>query len=455
METTFSWHLDGKGGSASGSTPAFVTANGTVVGEKNNTPPSLVSPLVEPSPHDDGGDTTTFVPNLSFMSTPGPTPGKRCGGSIEEGADENNEPRTPSIVTPHTVSTPPRPLDAPYIVGTPMPSTRIGSSSGSGSSNGGVEDVATGGGESPESRAAAAAAQASVAAVRKSVIRRRGKAPAPARPNRASPGEGEAEGAAVETPTTSKSLCSTPFMIRRPPSSAQHNSTTAATAGEVGKTNLGLGRPLHLLSGGRGASGTAAQASKAGSPPSFTKTGGAVRAVVGMAGGTASTVPDTPQGAGNGTRMVPLVTPTVEEGASEAAGKTPSGKGLKRKTPDDSSTRTPASGIGGETEKESSGKCSASDPPPAVVVAEGTTAVSNPVPASAAPAPTPLPPVARKIVVTFAAAGSLGMGLGEDETEEGTVVLGGKAPTSAAVPVPDGWRLTEVDGKCMRRLGGK
>lgn len=64
-----------------------------------------------------------------------------------------------------------------------------------------------------------------------------------------------------------------------------------------------------------------------------------------------------------------------------------------------------------------------------------------------APAPAPM-------VVTFSAAGSLGMGLEADVTEEGTMCLAGKAPTSAAAGVPNGWRVTDVNGKSVRRLGG-
>ncbi|CBJ26024.1 hypothetical protein Esi_0018_0105 [Ectocarpus siliculosus] len=63
------------------------------------------------------------------------------------------------------------------------------------------------------------------------------------------------------------------------------------------------------------------------------------------------------------------------------------------------------------------------------------------------------PAAAPPMVVTFAAAGSLGMGLEADTTEEGTMRLAGKAPTSAAAAVPNGWRLTAVGGKSVRRLG--
>lgn len=441
METTVSWHLDGKGGSACGNTPAFATANGTVVGE-TNTPATPSSPLIELSLHDDDGcDSISFASSMPSLSTPGPVPGKGCDGSVQGGEGDTNEPRTASIVTPHTVSTPPRPSGAPCL-GISMPTTRIGSSSSSGD----AKDVATGDGASPESRAATAAAQASVAAVRKSAIRRRGIVPATARSNRASPEVGRAAGATTEAPTTSKILCSTPFVIRRPPSSGQHKSTMPA-AGAVGKNTLGLGRPLHL-SGDGGASGKALQAGKG--SLSGISTGSAVHAAVGTTDG-GDAVPDTPQGAGNVSRTVPLVTPTAEEDAPGGADDIPSDTSRERKARDASSAQTPASGIRGETEKEISGKFSVTDPPAAA--AEGTAAVANPVPASPH-APTP-PPAARKIVITFAAAGSLGMGLGVDETEEGSVVLGGKAPTSAAAAVPDGWRLTLVDGKCMRGLGGK
>lgn len=440
METTFSWHLNGKGGSACGNTPAFATANGTVVGE-TNTPSSPSSPLVGPSlDDDDGGDSISFASSMPSLSTPGAVLGKGCDGSDQGGAGGTIERRTGSTATPHTVSTPPRPSDAPCL-GISMPTTHIGSSS-----SGDAKNVAIGDGASPESRAAAVAAQASVAAVRKSAIRRRGIIPATARSLRASPGVGEAAGATTEASTTSKILCSTTFVIRRPPSSGQNKSTTAA-AGEVGKNTLGLGRPLHLSDDG-GASGKPLQAGKG--PPSGISTGGVVRAAVGTTDGV-DAVPDTPQGAGKVTRMVPLVTPTAEEDAPWGVDEISSEMSRKRKARDASSVQTPASGICGETGKESSGKISATDLPAAA--AEGTAAVANPVLASPH-TPTP-PPAARKIVVTFAAAGSLGMGLGVDETEEGSVVLGGKAPTSAAAVVPDGWRLTKVDGKCMRGLGGE
>ncbi|CAM9968684.1 unnamed protein product [Scytosiphon promiscuus] len=45
------------------------------------------------------------------------------------------------------------------------------------------------------------------------------------------------------------------------------------------------------------------------------------------------------------------------------------------------------------------------------------------------------------------------MGMEADALEEGTMCLAGKAPTSAAAAVPDGWRITAVNGKCARRLG--
>lgn len=445
METTFSWHMLGGGGDAFGGVPAFATANGRVVGETKKAvrtppPPPLTDPFygnyvdgVSATPNQTHSTPGDF--NMSGLATPGPVATAGAGdssnadgggGSGHEEKHNQSRSRPLPVVTPHTTNTSPCPL----------PKSSTGSSP--------TAATLTASGGSPVSRAAAAAARATVAAVRQSVIRRRGL------PTRVSAQPASAQEVAGAKPvSTASRMCSTPFVIRRPPSSAGARPVTGRSTGGVGKSG-----PLDLTRGvmnsGVGKTSTAR--------------------VFGAA--TAGAAPqDTPQAAGRRGPPAPVVTPaagdkeTDTERAATAAGlkqkhaaSNPalpsSGMGQTRKSAEETSADAAAGGVTGDTgggvPSDGPRDGWASGQPSSEAVLAGTATVA-PVARAAGPAPAPAP---AKMVVTFSAAGSLGIGMEEDETEEGSILLGGKAPTSAAALVPDGWRFTEVDGQKVRRLGG-
>lgn len=246
--------------------------------------------------------------------------------------------------------------------------------------------------QSPDTKAAVAA-QASLSAVRQSFVRRRGVVV----PKKASPPPPAAAGAADGSAGSAARLCSTPFVIRRRPASP---SSAAATPAAIG-------------------------------PPA-------------AALATARKIGESADGAGPGTPAAPgrVVTPTAGQEAQPAAGE----RRKKRKNPQEpASSRHVGTAYDGKGRKKSKKGAGLSATAGAGAGAEAG-AGAGPGAESAAPA--------APITVTFSAAGSLGMGLEADTTEEGTMCLAGKSPTSAAAPVPDGWRLSEVDGKSARRLGG-
>ncbi|CAM9187633.1 unnamed protein product [Ectocarpus sp. 6 AP-2014] len=437
VETTFTWHVQGEGGGRTfGDAPAFATANGTAVAVQKT---GAAAPAVTPGPASGGGDGPAAARSYgddgsvgggsgratqaaAGLRTPGPSAagvdGRAAGSSCLD--DDQRRRSAPVVVTPPAdpnASTPPPPLLV----------CRLGEHQQ----------------QSPESRAAAAAAQASVAAVRKSVVRRRGAVvpkrvpslPTAAAAAAAADGAAGGAGAAGESSSAPR-LCSAPFVIKR--KTASPSSAVAA-----GKTSGNKSGPLDL-SGGDHAAAMARQ------------TGG--RDIVDLG---------TPRADGSGDRSetaapIPaaarVVTPAA--GAGEAPPPPPpassDGVGRKKKRKDKSSRREGgAASVGKERRKKSKKGAGVSAVTAAARAAVGAGAGlgageelrgASPVGDTPAAAPPPM-------VVTFAAAGSLGMGLEADTTEEGTMRLAGKAPTSAAAAVPNGWRLTAVGGKSVRRLG--
>ncbi|CAM9928758.1 unnamed protein product [Ectocarpus sp. 12 AP-2014] len=428
METTFTWQMEGEGGGRTfGDAPAFATANGTAVAVQKT---GASVPAVIPGPASGDGDGSAaargdgdggFVGGGSRratqaaagLRTPGPSAAGVDGAAADSSGLDDDQRRgsAPVVVTPPAnpnASTPPPPLLV----------CRLGEQQQ----------------QSPESRAAAAAAQASVAAVRKSVVRRRGAVVpkrVPLRPTAAAGAAGGA-GAAGESSSTLR-LCSIPFVIKRKEASP----SSAVAAGKVGGNKSG---PLDL-SGGDQAAAMARQ------------TGGRDSVDLGTpraegSGDRSETAAPTPAAtrvvtpaAGAGEAPAPVPAPTSSEGA-----------GRKKKRKDKSSRREGgAASVDKERRKKRKKGAEVSAAPAAVGAGAGLGAgeeLRGASPAGDTPAAAPPP-----MVVTFASAGSLGMGLEADTTEEGTMRLAGKAPTSAAAAVPNGWRLTAVGGKSVRRLG--
>lgn len=485
METTFSWNMlsgGGRGGGMCGDAPAFVTANGRAVSwNKKHAPASCAGAFDgnnDGTCNDNGGDGggVSAVPSQTHgkpflntttttagLCTPGPTgvdaetgggTNGGCGGRGREGEDVRRGSTPAPVVTPHTMSAP------PCHPGTP--------SSGSVSLATGEGRRADPRAASPETRAAQAAAQASLSVIRKSIIRRRGGMPNRAPPPPPVVGQDETGAAAAGAeagPLSDTRLCATPFVIRRPPSSSSSVPRPASTPGAGAK-----GGPLDLTRAGADGSGG--------------RDIGHGEALTEKEPGSA---PDTPVAAGRGNPAAQLVTPATGDmagrgAATGVAAKTGAAAGLKRRR-----ASNPRGGLSGKAPKKGKGGAVAGGPaaaesggkegrpragiPPcdaggskkpseaalvdgdgaAPTAAEATAAAGVAVAAAAAEPPS----APTKIVVTFSAAGSLGMGVAKDVTEEGSVILAGKAPTSAAAVVPNGWRLTEVDGKSARGLGGR
>ncbi len=438
LETTFSWALQdrGRGSGTFGDAPAFATANGTVVGQQRkkhaeaataaaSCPVTPASPVVGPLDHRDhnhDGDAACgdgVARAASGLCTPRPD-----APAIGNKTDEGGGPKTAPVVTPFSISAS-SPSSSPP---PPLLVRRLGEQQQQQQ-------------QSPESRAAAEAAQTSLAVVRQSFVRRRGAIMA----KKALPPPPVAGAEAVE-PASSKRLCSTPFLVRRKPPlspSAAANSDASPRArgagGAGGSSSGGTSRPLDLSAGDASAA-TAGRASSG---------GGAEK----IGGGAAGADPDTPRGSGGSkTGDAPpgaarVVTPATAEGQGVGAA---AGAGRKKRKERQQPANQEA---GGGASSKGKGRKKSKKRPRVSAAAAGAGGASEGVvtasarPAEAAPAPAP-------ITVTFSAGGSLGMGLMADVTEEGSMCLAGKSPTSAAAPVPDGWRLIEVDGKSVRRLGG-
>lgn len=476
METTFSWNMlsgGGRGGGVCGDSPAFVTATGRAIGwNKKHAPVSCAGAFdgnsdstcddngvgggvsAVPSQKSDKPFHATITTTTPGLYTPGPTGvdgetggGTKggCGGMGREGQDVRSGLTSAPVVTPHTMSTP---LCHP---GTP--------SAGSVSLAMGEGRKTDTGAASPETRAAKAAAQASLSVIRQSIIRRRGgmpnRAPLPP-PAVGQDAAGVAAAGSEAGPPSDVRLCATPFVIRRPPSSSVSVPRPASYPRPASTPGAGAkGGPLNLNRAS--ADGSGDRNIGHGKAPTEKES---------------ERAPDTPAAAGRGNPAAQLVTPATGDMTAGAAA-TSAAAGLKRPR-----TNSARGGLGGKAPKrgteggvvaggpaaaDSRGKggrplagISRSDAggleessDAASVNGRATTAVVAVAAAAAAP-----PSAPTKIVVTFSAAGSLGMGVAKDVTEEGSVILAGKAPTSAAAVVPNGWRLTEVDGKNARGLGG-
>ncbi|CAN0066057.1 unnamed protein product [Ectocarpus sp. 4 AP-2014] len=434
METTFTWQVQGEGGGRTfGDAPAFATANGTAVAvQKTDASPPAVTPgpasgngdgsAAARGDDDDGsvgGGSGRATQAAAGLRTPGPSAAGVDGAAADSSGLDDDQRRgsAPVVVTPPAdpnASTPPPPLLV----------CRLGEQQQ----------------QSPESRAAAAAAQASVAAVRKSVVRQRGAVMpkrVPSRPTAAAAAAAGGAGAAGESSSAPR-LCSAPFVIKRKTASP----SSAVAAGKVSGNKSG---PLDLSGGDQAA------------------------AMARQTGGRDSVDPGTPGADGSGDRSetaaptpaaARVVTPAA--GAGEAPAPVPAptsseGAGRKKKRKDKSSRREGGTAPVDQERRKKSKKgagmsAAAAAAAPAAVGAGGGLGAGEELrgasPAGDTPAAAPPP-----MVVTFAAAGSLGMGLEADTTEEGTMRLAGKAPTSAAAAVPNGWRLTAVGGKSVRRLG--
>lgn len=402
---------------------AFATANGTVVGQQRKQAGAATTaascPLTPASPakgaldHSDRNHDGGSAPGLC-------TPGADAPVAVGYENDEGGGSKTAPVVTPFSINASPTSSSPPP---PPLLVRRLGEQQQQ---------------QSPESRAAAEAAQMSLAVVRQSFVRRRG-AVAPKKVLLPPP----VAGAAAE-PASSKRLCSTPFLVRRKPAlspSAAANSDAsppARGARGTGGSSCGTSRPLDL---------SAADVSTA-ATGRVSYAGGAEE----IGGEAAGVSPDTPRGRGGSkTGDAPpgaagVVTPAATEG--EGAGAAAGARRKKRKErqkPADQEAGGAASSKGKALKKRKKEPRVSAAAAGAGAGAGGGSEGAGP--AEAAPAPAPM-------TVTFSAGGSLGMGLMADVTEEGSMCLAGKSPTSPAAPVPNGWRLIEVDGKSVRRLGG-
>lgn len=466
-ETTFSWHMTidnachGRRDAA-----IFSTAKGTAVwpGRKIKITPSRPSDGNQPNASVIVlGSQGNRPVDSGAITLPKPTPealeehdeGKE-GGGRDKAEDEAGmgEPRTeasaPAVIPPLNDASP------DVVDGSATKTTFIGDSpdlinpraraSCDAAVEATVEGLKLGDEFMDEAAAAATAAHAALAVIRKSVIRRRGTKVAPvsiASNQSASEGIG---GSGLTAETTgaedqaSKKICSTPFVIRRASgakrlgdtSLRERESQARARVEDSGSQGIGPKHPAVALTDDVGI-----------------KDAGEVSGSKRGADRTPLTS-DTPQQAIK-CRQGNLATPddleVTTSGGNKEGGKrnnvgngrgTSISKGRKRAKAGKKSIGTTAAA--GD----------ASDPNP-----ETTSPPGSGLPPETSPAPTIPAPGPSKIQVTFSATGSLGMGLDEDDNEPGTVVLAGKSPTCAAAHVPDGWRITEVDGKDVRRLGGE
>ena len=471
-ETTFTWHLAGGSDSSDGGcvdrihgssvslpcfhTPAFTTASGRVIGERKESSHTV---------HEDGGDVPPQVLSRFPFGAPHdtnaitPSTPERIDQELRRGGEHDEE--TPTDV----------PCDSPNDI--PNTSSRPVETS--------TESVPSAAELSPESKAARAAAQASLAAVRKSFVRRKGVA-APRRPSSGTPATslslaGERDGDGRESIT--RPLCSTPFMIKRAKASSgagqsarqdavSRSRTTATAAASPGLSGNGSRSRLGAIPVGRIPNGASSGGvAGVGRTPKVegTTEDGSAEVIAGD--------PDTPHAPGSNAAPARFVTPAAgkralprrEEGAAikddgrkrEVGAGIPTGrffeKGAKKKVSSDGG----ATGAG-EGQKGRGDRPTCEDTPgptPSTTTASGTPGGGGTVAAAPAAPVLPSPATPSKIVVIFMEAGSLGMGLQDDETEEGSVVLMGVSPTSAAARVPTGWRITEVGGRNVRRLGSQ
>lgn len=420
-ETTFVWHLvSGStfkargigGGTASSSTscfdgPAFTTATGRVIGERKT---------ISNTSQDDANGSNYASTNPNRLTPVAPLDANDCVPStpkrVEREANQDGR-------------------------GSDNAGNDLGQAKARGDEGSSPSDVTL----SPGSRAAKAAIEAAVAVIRRSAIRRRGPPP----PRWISPdtrATGRASSGEVEGKKESASrLCSTPFVVKRSTaSSGVGHSTTQDAQARVrtpAATSSGLGKPGAR---GRFLGGLAKGTAEGGTP--IAKGGMRVDGV----SEDAVVDPSTPHAPGSKAAPVRIVTPA-------AAGSSPHGTNQQQ------GATVPS---GGSAEKSQGERKEAAEN---VGISEAETprrdcsqpkSATGPMSSSSDAVLVPPSPAApSKLVVMFVAAGSLGMGLHEDETEEGSVVLKGVSPTSAAANVPTGWRITEVGGENVRRLGRK
>lgn len=451
MESTFSWKMvadvGARGYDYTDAPPVFATANGTAIGRSSK----------------------RHTVEASLLSTTGPaaSEGGGAGAGREDKCGGEQGKICCSIVTPHGPSE--------GLVGTPSAATTIShrDANFSGEDDRLVRtpptaEVASKGrgvaAVSLESTAAAAAAQASMAVIRKSVIGRRGAVPAVVQrlSSPASSAQADEDGATLGPRGSSGRLCSAPFVIRRAPTSAGQQSR------ETGRRTATLGRAVDSSGGGNDGRGRGTGGIK--------KQGTVGVLDTPQAGGQGSETRPTDGGEAYQARLVtPCARPTVgvvgskdgsppsekaltvavtESRATTTSKRRPSGgKGPRRVTTEGGDSDATGAHLNGSNLRGSGSVTNdaAGHDPLAGLPGKAAGATDGEVEA-AAPSPAVQP---TKIAVTFSAAGSLGIGLGEDETEEGTVVLEGKSPTSAAAAVPDGWRIAEVDGQNVRCAGGE
>lgn len=413
-ETTFVWHLvsestcKARGTASSGKScfdgPAFTTATGRVVGDRKTI-------------------TNTFKDDTNGSNSVSTNPNQLTPAAPLDGND--TIPSTPKRVERESNQDDRSSDNA---------SNYLGQAKARGDEGPSPDDATL----SPGSRAAKAATEAAVAVIRRSVIRRRGPPP----PRRISPDTcttGRALSGEVEGEQETTHLCSAPFMVRRSAGSSIVRQSMAQDAqariSTPTPTSSGLGKP-----GARGRllGGLAKGKAESGTP--ITKGG------VGVDGTIKDAVVDpvTPRAPGSNAVPLQVVTPATV-GSSPHEGNHQQGTSVSSDGPAEKSEggRKEATENVGISEAETPrGDCF---PPDERTTSSSSEAVLVP----------PSPAAPSKLVIVFAAAGSLGMGLHPDETEEGSVVLKGVSPTSAAANVPTGWRITEVGGENVRRLGRK
>lgn len=467
-ETTFSWHMTSDSTRNGQGTSIFKTANGTPVGTRSRASAARSPHLKESDPK-------------SRVAIPGARDDERPGGTVTVWPTTEAVPRTPSsgidssgdggnrkkaMHEEEALPSSPVPPVVP-VVNTNVPNAVEGSayrtpptsslitvresSSVSEQGDGIRRDTERGSATSegvpvvsgPEGAimeaAAAAAIKASVRVIRQSAIKRRGvrnSTSASSSQVNNPTGESVAMESGVETAQSkSKPVCSKQFVKRRAAGDSDTVRKEATESTSEPKSAQASSGDQRVDSRECGSDGAAAKQTT-----KITESKGRVgeAGVAGRVQGQSHQLSKAPISApaDSGGAMPDRATEKVEQPKTKAKKR---GATAKAKQADDVRNTT-------------GGHVSASGVSPA----KGNEVADEPGQSPAMP-PVRAPPTTEpgRIVVTFSSAGSLGMGLEEDESEEGTMLLAGKSPTSAAANVPDGWRITKVDGRDVRRLGGK
>lgn len=465
-ETTFSWHMTNKALHGIYSyEPVFTTGRGKPVGDKTRVVAAVTTSseedCIDVSAAKNGSKEGAFLtPNILDPSEPGPVPEVLNVSSTSDCAVDDViviAPATTSSVAAPMTSSPDctlqQPLNELGIEASPpstssaismiaqVPNGTAGSGDVidvSGSSDG--KDSAAG--PSPEDIAAQAAAKVSLTIIKQSILKRCGakkKISASVFSSQASDGnstgstkmaisEGENRGS---TP-----ICSTPFVNRRSTGSAE--SSRADESIEVNHTapdaTSTCGQSLPL---GRGQ----ADGSRGEQPRGSTETRGDIQRHFVIMESSKQTM--------QFTRVETVTPPTPEQSGLRTKSENEKRVQVEGTPRGTTATARKRAKIGKDCVRASTAEDISPCGLKAVAhVPKRTTDITPPLLVLPISEPT-------KLVVKFSSVGSLGIGLEEDENEEGSLVLASKSPTSAAAKVPDRWRVTEANGKSVRRLGGK